>query len=181
MKTKIIYFLPVAILLVSGITNAENIVIDFDNLPGYGDIGSDYLEDGYLLTTSASFENTLLYGEHKVVLLNMADDATITLTKNDGGSFELLSMDVSSGPSQDITFVGTKINNNLVYSTISLSENMALQTYYFDNFENLVSVSWLCDPTGYDNIHIIPEPSSLILFVGSILLYRQRKNVVLKK
>ena len=111
----------------------------------------------------------------------MADDATITLTKNDGGSFELLSMDVSSGPSQDITFVGTKINNNLVYSTISLSENMALQTYYFDNFENLVSVSWLCDPTGYDNIHIIPEPSSLILFVGSILLYRQRKNVVLKK
>ena len=68
MKTKIIYIFSAVILLVSASVNAENIVIDFEELSSLGSSwGSldtqEYITQGYKLITDAdSFKYATFYG-----------------------------------------------------------------------------------------------------------------------
>ena len=103
----------------------------------------------------------------------------ITLTASGGGPFSLLSIDlaalpgtqvidgelvpINTGQPQVVSFEGVNVHGDIFSQTFSHTDFLNLTTYYFDDFSDLVSVSWFQgagDPNThqFDNITIMSVP-----------------------
>ena len=177
MKTKIITIVAAAIMLfVLPVANGQIVVIDFESLGAGGDdgptpIGPIYNEDGFTLTapTPTSFYFLRIIETDNIVL----GGAGPTITKDDGGLFDLLSFDYSPAVSLDpLTVTGEKFDGTVINRIINFDDFTQLKTHVFEDFTDLTSVSW--DRGGYDNfdnIVFIPEPSTILLFgLGGLML-----------
>jgi hypothetical protein len=175
-----------AILLFTLIANAfaiGQVFIDFEILGAGGDDGPTYLgtntyaEGGYTLTTNGEFGFKRYSQTDSIVLFSRWGNDIITLTKSDELPFDLVSIDYLHVGPEPIEFLGVRSNGATVDYTKNLDLDNTYSTIVFSDFTNLVSVSWQ-GGSGYnhfDNITIIPEPSTLCLFaLGAVLLKRIR-------
>ncbi len=101
----------------------------------------------------------------------------IVLMRTDGGSFDLLQIDLAELPTLNssgnvilsgpfsLSFYGTKSNGRVVSKTVTLTNVVfGLERFQFERFEDLVSVSWfqggggLTSPTHqFDNLVVVPR------------------------
>lgn len=179
-------------------------VIDFQSLAQPGDgitfQGFSYTEDGYTLTNTnlntSNFSSpfgTFNTKESRYLgstaLFNDTIGGTTVITKNDGGIFDLISIDLGElnepFDSSTVTFIGTKADNSVISNTFNLNGVKGLQTFAFTDFTNLVSTTWkqVSPFHQFDNIVVsditaksVPEPGSVLgllsfaaLGVGSTL------------
>ncbi|MCC5598370.1 hypothetical protein [Nostoc favosum] len=188
-----------AIAIGMGTTAQALTVIDFESLAQPGDgisnQGFSYTEDGYTLTNISNlFEfSTFNTGESRYLgstaLFNDTVDGTTVLTKNDGGIFDLISIDLGElnqpFESPTVKFVGTKADNSIISNTFNLNGVKGFQTFALKDFTNLVSTTWeqVSPFHQFDNIVVsdittksVPEPASVLsllsfaaLGVGSTL------------
>lgn len=178
-------------LSVIGNAQAQSITIDFDELAQGGD-GSDYVDngyatDGYVFTSNAdpifadqafgiwqtdnsayngstALFNTFVYG--------LAEGATTTLSREDGSTFALESIDLGqlfpdSGSDTPVVFIGTRSDGSSVTTSFTLPATSAPATYSFQGaFVDLLSVRWEQLPQfhQFDNLVLvsaaIPEPTT---------------------
>ena len=184
MKTKIITISIMITLLGLPVASGHTVILNFERLGALGDGGylgsSSYSENGFTLTTSTEFGFKRITITDSIALFGRYPDDIKTLTKNDGGPFDLLSIDYypyfpSHSP---IEFTGTLYDGNTIYQTFPAYEGNEY-TVIFDDFSDLVSVSWQGGGGIYvhfDNITISPEPTTILLFsLGSLVLIRMRK------
>ncbi len=164
------------------ITSASAIgqVIDFESLDDAGlagniYFGSSYSEDGFELTTTEEFAYTTLYGPTSIVLYSGPENGTVTITKQDDGLFDLVSIEFVSGLSQTVTMLGTKTDSSTVSQAILLGDDTwSINLYHLNGFTDVVSVNWHNNTTfGFDNITVIPEPTTLFLFAFGAVLARK--------
>jgi len=180
MKTKIIIMMTVIMLLGLPVANGEIVVIDFESLGILGDGGylgsSSYSEDGFTLTTSTEFGFIRKASTDSIALFSRYGNDTISLGKEDGGIFDLLSIDFYPyAPSPtSIQFIGTLYDGTTIYQSFPPYVGSEC-TVIFTDFFDLISVSWEVEG-GYDqfdNITIIPEPTTILLFgLGGLMLRR---------
>ncbi|MHC4546433.1 MAG: PEP-CTERM sorting domain-containing protein [Planctomycetota bacterium] len=188
MKVKIITILATAMLLGLPVANGQIVVIDFEDLGAGGDdgptyIGPTYSEDGFTLTTDnpefgdAEFGFVRLTEPSTIALFGRYPDDVKTLTKNDGGTFDLLSIDYypySPNPAP-IEFTGTLYDGTTIYQSFPPYEGNGC-TLIFTDFTDLISMSWQGGGGIYvhfDDITIIPEPTTLLLFGLGVLLLKK--------
>ena len=113
----------------------------------------------------------------------------ITLTRSNGGAFDLLSIDLAELPGGDthgqpvrdppfpLTFTGIRIDGTVVTETVTIDSFLTLKTYSLTQMNGVISVSWFQgggppdSPTHqFDNLVVspeatsAPEPHSLALF-----------------
>ncbi len=162
------------------VANGQIVVIDFESLGAGGDdgptsIGSSYSDGGFTLIapTFTSFYFLRIIETDNIVL----GGAGPTITKDDGGLFDLLSFDYSPAISLDpLTVTGEKFDGNVITKIINFDDFTQLKTHNFEDFTDLTSLSW--DRGGYDtfdNIVFVPEPATILLLaLGSLLLTRRR-------
>ena len=185
MKTKIFTISAAVILFFSGMLDAENIVIDFEILGAGGDDGptyigsSSYCEDGFMLSTDTQFGFLRLSSTDSIALFSQS--LTATLTKEDGETFDLISMDFFPYflSSDSIEFSAILYNNTMVYDTFPPYAG-DFTTLLFSNFSDVISVSWKHyggNYTLFDNITIIPEPTTSILFGLSMIILIRKRNI----
>lgn len=156
-------------------------VIDFESLDDEGLVGniyfgSSYSEDGFELTTTEEFAYTTLYGSASLVLHSGPDIGTVTITQENGEIFDMVSMDFASGSSQNLTLIGTRIDNSTIEELISLEGNWLIDSYTLTNLTDIVSVGWEDRDFVFDNITIVPEPATLLLFAFGSVLARKRTS-----
>ncbi|MDF5708650.1 MAG: hypothetical protein PUP90_13430 [Nostoc sp. S4] len=175
-----------AIAIGMGTTAQALTVIDFESLaqPGDGttDQGFSYTEDGYTLTNTninqfpfATFNTGKSRYLGSTALYNNSIDGTTVLTRNDGGIFDLLSIDLGElnepFESSTVTFVGTKADNSVISNSFNLNGVKGFQTFAFTDFTNLVSTSWqqIAPFHQFDNIVVsdittksVPETASVL-------------------
>jgi len=114
-------------------------------------------------------------------LFNGTGGGTNTLTRTDGGPFDLFSIDLGENPGfaqlpsgeiipvsvgpYDLSFIGTRQDASTVNNTFTITNFLTLETFTFSRFTDLVSVDWSGQSTQFDNIVVepIPEPSTLLL------------------
>ena len=147
---------------------ASTMVIDFESLRIDGasltDVGSSYIEDDFTISKAIQ-DGINLYsinsGDYRwngsTSLLNNTPNGTITLTQNGGGTFSLNSIDLDSlnGSYQvSVNFVGTKSDNSNIYAHFDSDSTKGFQTFNFTEFTDLISVSWVQEPSyhQFDNI-----------------------------
>jgi hypothetical protein len=183
---------------------AVAVTLDFESLaaPGNGitNHGFVYSEDGFTLTnTSQSYPfATFNTGESRfpgsTALFNDTINGITVLTKNDGGTFGLQSIKLSElngSFSALVNFVGVKADSTTVSQTFSLDRIFGFETFAFQGFVDLVSVSWVQEPNfhQFDDIEIVdkaksvPEPASVLgllavsaLGAGSHMKRRQQQK-----
>lgn len=187
----------------STFAHANTVVIDFQQLElvngNVNLVGAPYLEGGFqiALSTSGSGSATLanlgtLRGDYAGSTAMVANEtgtvtSTLTLTREDGGTFDALSIDlahwIANSTVQTVDFTGDLLGGGTVslVSPFSLSTGaFALQTFNFPaNFQNLVSLSWEIQGGGaghraqWDNITLsanaVPETSAWALIVAAML------------
>ena len=185
MKKMIVVMMMV--LVAVGQTTGGIIVIDFESLDDQGlgsntYFGSSYSEDGFELTTTEEFAYTTLYvfdpppTTFTVVLYSGPENGTVTIEKEDNGSFDLVSIEFVSGLSQTVTMLGTKTDGSTVSQAILLGDDTwSIDSYLLNGFTDIVSANWENNTTfGFDNITVIPEPATLLLFAfGTVLVRKQ--------
>ncbi len=112
-------------------------------------------------------------------------DNLIDLTKDDGTSFSLVSIDLARNfafdPAPTVSFTGTLAGGGTVMESFTVTVpggTAAFQTFDFTGFDNVLSVTW-GQPQLSDGLHqfaqinivtpaaVIPEPSTLV--ISSIL------------
>jgi hypothetical protein len=123
---------------------------------------------------------------------------TTTMTKSDGGSFSLTSIDFGDVYNQayniqKIQIVGTKADLSTVTHTVTTDALAGLETFLFADFDDLIAVAWTTisgTANGYlqvDNVVVdgvassVPEPMSLSLFAGglaALAVQRRRRKTV---
>ncbi len=123
---------------------------------------------------------------------------TTTMSKIDGGTFSLLSIDFGDVYNQayniqTIQIVGTKSDLSTVTQTVTTDALIGLETFSFVNFVDLIAVEWTpLTGTGnkylqLDNIVVddpspvpgVPEPMTLSLFgagLAALALQRRRRR-----
>ena len=149
------------------------VLIDFEGLPTTGTgvtLFAMYSEDGFTLVHSGGgFSspgiNNPIYVQSKT-LFPFPDDGGTSLTKDGGGVFDVLSIDLAEAPwfisllgPVPVTFTGTKTDESVVEETFMTDGSLQLQTFTFDTslFTGLVSLSWTQAPSflqlhQFDNI-----------------------------
>lgn len=196
-----------SLFLQLGVANrahATLITLDFEDLR-QEDNGTHqipfYAKDGFLLTPSHSNPGPAEFVSpgtlHPVfpgstTIWNGTGGGGITLAREDGGLFNLLSIDlvelptfdfltgepIDQGPF-DVTFFGTQKSGTIVTNTFTVTEFFTLDRFSFSGFANLVSVHWAEGSGGgggnqvhqFDNIRlVVPEPSSFLLLGSSLAL-----------
>lgn len=190
-SVKIGLLLSALALSVIGDAQAQSITIDFEDLAQAGD-SSDYVDNGYAIegyvftsnadpifadqafgiwqtgniayNGSTALFNTFVYG--------LADGATTTLSREDGSTFALESIDLGqlfpdSGSDTPVVFIGTRSDGSSVTTSFTLPATPAPTTYSFQGaFIDLVSVRWEQLPQfhQFDNLVLVsapvPEPAS---------------------
>lgn len=130
-------------------------VIDFESLR-HDDAsimyhGATYSEDGFTLSAPGAFGfgtfgtlETRFSGS--TALFNDTPGDTTTLTKDGGGAFDLLSIDIAElngSVVADVTFIGTLSGGGTVSQTFTLDGvAFAAETFLFSGFTSVVSVAW---------------------------------------
>lgn len=154
-------------------------VIDFEALASSGTgvtFVASYSEDGFTLVDPDYAGNdafgapqsgtTLFYvGPSTALVNNMApgSNGITTLTKDDGGTFEVLSIDlgeldpVSPAP-VEVPFTGTRADGSTVTTTFTTDGAAGFETFTFEGFTDLVSLSWAQQAPfhQFDNITLDP-------------------------
>jgi hypothetical protein len=218
MRTKLKMFLLVVFFLLTSWNSVGATVIGFESLYPYGgDMTALYQENGYTLTNNAAsvFNNQAItdvsFGWWGINSTNFAGSLgfftnywplTVTLTKDEGGSFSMYSIDLSrmgllaqyGAPGiRSVIFNGIKFDNTTVTQTFTYSDAVAFQTFLFSgDFKDLKSLSWapasqtITAGIGvqyyqFDNITMYPlsasvplPPSALLLVPGLIGLIGMR-------
>lgn len=162
------------------VANGQIVIIDFESLGILGNGGylgsSSYTEDGYTLTTTSDFGFIRSAETDSIALFSRYPGDTITMTKDDGGIFDLITIDFDRGDAQTLTLTGIKDDTTTVNRLLTFDEP-GFRTYTFEEFTDLISVSW--NRGGYlsfDNITVVPEPATVLLFgLGGLVLIRMRK------
>ncbi len=140
--------------------SAGSVVIDFEALASPG-TGFTYLashsEDGFTVADPANpgndafgapqSGNTDFYQGSTALVGNWPGDATV-LTKDDGGEFDVSSIGVAELGTTDtapieITFTGTRADASTVSATFTTDGAPGFETFAFDGFTALVSLSWI--------------------------------------
>ena len=178
---KIAATLAVVLLLGLSVANAELVVIDFEILGVGGDDGptyfsSSYSEDGYTLTTTSDFGFIRSAETDSIALFSRYPEDTITMTKDDGGIFDLITIDFDRGDAQTLTLTGIKDDTTTVNRLLTFDE-LGFRTYTFEEFTDLISVSW--NRGGYllfDNITVVPEPTTFLLLAIGIITIRHKTH-----
>lgn len=173
-----------ALALGAAPAHALTITIDFESLVQDTDNdnpqGFVYHEDGFTLSTSgvdgfASTGTRSIEFSGSTSLLNDTIDGVTELTRDGGGSFSLVSIDLAE--LQDVgvwnvSFTGFVSGGGEIAKTFRLDgEAPDAQTFTFpDQFKNLIKVSWSQEFPyhQFDNIVVtatngnaVPEPASL--------------------
>jgi hypothetical protein len=165
-------------LSVLAVAPAQAVVLDFDSLPqfnstGSTNIGNTYTEDGFTLSTinplrSFSYVNRLNPAYTGSVALAISGSSL--LTRTDGGTFTLSSIDVAKLDNINgglAGYIGTKIDGstvNLVASGSGLPQAGIFRTLTPSTFTNLISVRLEVPNTiatrtvQFDNINVTPTP-----------------------
>jgi hypothetical protein len=201
----------IAALFAFSFNSANASVIDFNTLSmprngtnGIVVIGGTYSEDGYTMNASSgrfAYVNCnpcgFIYGGTTALFENSYPNTTV-LAKDDGGLFDMLSIDIAiltpgaGGPggltNNDMTLNGTKFDGSIISQTFTGFGGF--NSYFLNNFTNLQSVSWSHPGNPYffqyDNIVLqnsavssVPVPAAAWLF-GSGLLgfagFRRKAN-----
>jgi hypothetical protein len=187
MKTKA-FFLMLFFSLFVLTLNAQASVIDFETLAHndgeYQDHGATYTEGGFLLTNTATevdsgFSPSLAtYGSESsyfsgsTALINDNWEGQTNLTRTDGGLFNLNSISLSElydSEPIEVVFTGVVNDGSIITQTLTLDGIFVTsEVFSFNDFSNLVSVSWLQTPDyhQFDNIDVapVPEPTTMLLF-----------------
>ncbi len=154
----------------------ETTVIDFESLADSGNsvtTMASYSEDGFTLvdpadTASTAFSSpqvgSWLY-EGSTSLLNNYGNHVTKLTKDDGGTFTVASIDIgelmpSSPDAVEVTFTGVRANGSTVTQTFTTDGVLGFQTFAFDGFKDLVALTWVqaAPYHQFDNITLDPVP-----------------------
>ena len=179
---KTVMLMMVVVLVAVGQTTGEIIVIDFESLGAGGDDGPTYLgtniysEDGYTLTTDGEFGFVRSSHTDSIALFSRWGADTQSIVKGNGEIFDLSSIDylhVGPGP---IEFSGTRSDQTTVNYTKILDSENKYSTIVLPDFTGLISVSWQ-GGSGYnhfDNITIVPEPTTFLFFTLGVTLLRKR-------
>jgi len=151
--------------------------------------GSSYVEDGFLLQSSAWLPNSLVVAGNSLSAGSYAMGATplATTTLTGASAFSIGSIDLRRGFSfsnWSVTFTGTKADASTVTQSFSLN-NTNWNTFTFGaGFSNLTSLSWdegALRVYAFDNINVtaVPEPETYAMMLaglGLVALARRRKS-----
>ena len=181
----------------SSVTNSEplgpTVVIDFEGvapevdpwvLTGF----ATYNEDGYALTFPYNFGTAIYDSNHPTANVNGTDVyffdpsfANTRIEREDGGPFDLLSIDASAQPQgheniifQSISLTGYKIPGGVSVVSASFSLSDDWQTFVLSNFTNLlyveISTTNLVEPLPViDNLVVgLPAPDILVAPVNGL-------------
>lgn len=139
--------------------SAASVVIDFESLtaagPSFTYVAS-HSEDGFTVTNPDYPENdafgapqtgSTLYQGSTALVNNIPGDVTL-LTKDDGGTFTAVSIDIAelapTNPrARDVPFTGTRADGSTVMATLTTDGAAGFETFTFDGFTDLVSLSWV--------------------------------------
>ena len=179
-KAALLVMAPVLCVLFQSSINAEVVIIDFEELSSlgnpWGSLNSqEYITQGFKLTTDAdSFKYATFYGESHIGLSVGENSGSVQLQRMDESLFDVQKISFLSDAVQNITLFGEKSDSTYIQYDISTLDNWQITEYILPNFDDLVSLSWDCNPELYfDNIVTIPEPTSSFLFIfGTILSVR---------
>ncbi len=188
-------FIAFAAVVVATLIHGEAFAgptIDFESLSYSGSsfeyVAAPYFEDGFTVASDVNgptaFATWGLFSTHfagSTGLLNNLGRLT-TLSRTDNASFSVDSVELSNlfnrvtGNSRLIvTFVGTRSDSSTVTHIVDVPRFFGFQSFALPGFENIVSMTWdqaafESVPHQFDNITIVPEPSSaLLLAIGVIL------------
>jgi hypothetical protein len=181
-------------------------VIDFESLysegTGFVDAGANYAEDGFSMVIdlgpyTSSFKspetgNTRYYVGPTTTMYANIMGRDITLSKLDGTTFDLHSIDLSEIDRERqhldswVLFSGHKQDGSVVTDVFEMDKIFGMETFTFTGFTDLTSVVWQQGRPGihqFDNIvyslenGTIPVPASILLFgVGFAGLALTRKK-----
>ena len=184
--------------------SAHSAVIDFESLAlinaGLNSQGQTYSEDGFTLDhTGANEFRTFGTLESRFVgstsLINDSYDGLTTLTRDGGGAFSLVSIDLNElnqDAAVSVEFTGITSANAVVSQTFTLDGiKNTVDSFFFNAlFADVVEVSWLQGPNDgrqnfhqFDNINLsaVPLPAAFPLYATGLLgfgfaAYRKRRK-----
>lgn len=150
-------------------------VIDFEGLASPGTsftfVGT-YAEEGFTLVSESSSgddafgapqtDNTDFY-QGSTALVNNAPDGVTTLTRGDGETFNVASIDIaelrlSDASPREVPFTGTKADGSTVLATFTTDGLAGFETFTFEGFTELTALSWVqvAPFHQFDNIALDP-------------------------
>ncbi len=139
--------------------------------------GNQYSEDGFTISgpNLQSWGTLANRYSGSTALYSGASNGVTTLTKDDGGSFAMTSINLAEFNPEiaDVNFVGQLTNGGTTSQTFTL-DGMAFgqETFLFDNsFGNVTSVSWVQESPfhQFDDI-VFGEPSDPDVLLGDVNL-----------
>jgi len=138
----------------------QSIVIDFEALAASGTnftYIASWSEDGFTVADPSSADsytfgapqtgNAAYYQGSTSLVNNWPGDATV-LTKDDGGAFDVSSIDIAELRTTDtapiqIAFTGTRADATTVTATFTTDGAAGFETFTFTGFTALTSLSWI--------------------------------------
>ncbi|MBS1721984.1 MAG: PEP-CTERM sorting domain-containing protein [Armatimonadetes bacterium] len=179
--------------------SAQAQVVDFEDLnnngggQGFTLFGDQVTSRGYQFNSTthvggsdalASWTSALPYYTGSCSLFaNYLEDVAV-MTKSGGGAFTVRSIDLCDvfrgQTGQTVTLIGTRADNTTDTESFFLSDGANLHTFALANMTNVVKMtlddganSWF----QFDNINVVPEPTSMIaLGAGVAALLRRRRK-----
>ncbi len=143
----------------TGSSQVATAVMDFEALAHDGTslvALNSISEDGFTVRfPSNSFAKFQIFGTSdefyagSAAIATYSEVQTVELTKDDGGAFDLVSLDLSEyrpGPSfapATVTFTGVRADNSTVTQTVVSDGVFGFETVPFTGFTDLVKVTWL--------------------------------------
>ena len=157
-------------------TSAQAVIIDFESLASPGSsftFVATYSEDGFTLVNETDPSSDFAFGspqsgnadfyEGSAALVNNSYDGITVMTRDDGGTFGVRSIDLAElrplGLSPRVVpFTGTRADGSTVSVTFTTDGIAGFQTFTFEGFSGLTSLSWVqIDPFHqFDDIALDP-------------------------
>ncbi|WP_137939202.1 hypothetical protein [Chitinivorax sp. B] len=181
-----------AIAALAATSSSHAVLIDFADLASAGDHGiAGYASAGYRIGSSRVENDAFfVWGRAspdfagQVALTNGWDGLSTVLTREDGATFSLVSMDLSEAwrqPSYDptaVVFVGTRADGSTVRQQVTLDGLFGFQHVDFgSDFAAVTSVSWIqsWQYHQFGNVAVIavPLPTTLALLLTGLMLMRR--------
>ena len=176
---------------------SANVTLDFSGFGRSSLAGSSmytsgtgpYSESGFQLESSmfASWgDGNQNYAGSTALFAFFSGDSTV-LSRETGGVFDLLSIDLSEGfagsGASSVTFTGTRSDGSQVTNSVVLDGVFGFETHTFSGFTGLTSVEWMqgSDYHQFDNMALaftaVPLPGALAMgMLGLGLVGWMRKH-----